>query len=118
MQLPLQISFRNMHASDALAYKIRQKAAKLDRLCGRLTRCDVVVEAPHHDRRKGRLYHVRIDMTVPGGELVVRGDQCNASENVHVAVRNAFDAARRRLDDWARRRRETSVPAAPMMAAE
>ncbi|MGQ9365751.1 HPF/RaiA family ribosome-associated protein [Azospirillum sp. ST 5-10] len=116
MQLPLQISFRNMHASDALEHTIRQKAAKLERVCDQITRCDVVVETPHHDRRKGRLYHVRIDLTVPGGELVVRGDQSNADENVRVAVRNAFDVARRRLEDFNRKRRETLAPA--MLAAE
>lgn len=112
MQLPVQISFRNMDPTPWIEEKIREKAAKLERTFDRITRCDVVIEAPHHDHRKGRLYHVRIDMTVPGGKLAVRGDAPHANEDVRAAIRDAFDAARRQLEDWIDRKRETPVEAA------
>ena len=69
--------------------------------------CRVAVEAPHKHHHKGKLYHVRINITVPDKELVVsrEPDQHHAHEDVYVAIRDAFDAMRRQLEDYARRRR-------------
>lgn len=107
MQLPVQITFRDLDHSDAIEAAIREKVAKLDQLHQRIMSCRVVVEAAHKNRHKGNLYHVRIDMTVPEGELVVsRTNGMNhAHEDVYVAIRDAFDAARRQLQDHARRQR-------------
>jgi ribosomal subunit interface protein len=108
MQLPLQISFRNMDASDMVEARIREKAAKLDRFADRIMSCRVVVEAPNRRGHKGKLYHVRIDMTVPGGgEIVVNREapENHAHEDVYVAVRDAFNAAARQLEDSTRKRR-------------
>ena len=99
MQIPLQISFRNMDASEAVEADIRDKVGKLERLYDRITGCRVIVEAPHRHRHKGNLYDVRIDITVPGEEIVVQrsGPENRAHEDVYVAVRDAFNAATRRL---------------------
>jgi len=107
MQRPLQISFRNMDASDAVEARIREKARILDRLYDRMSACRVTVEAPHRHHHKGNLYRVRIDLTVPGGELAVDRSppERHAHEDVYVAIRDAFDAAVRRLEDYARRQR-------------
>lgn len=96
-----------MPPSEAIEAHIREKAAKLDLFYDRITRCRVVVEAPHRHHHKGKLFNVRIDMTVPGGELVVNRDPSKraAHEDVYVAIRDAFDAARRKLQDFARRQR-------------
>jgi cold shock CspA family protein len=64
--------------------------------------CRVVVEAPVRHHRKGGPYKVRIDLTVPGDELVINRQ---ADEDLYVAIRDAFHAARRRLEDYARRQR-------------
>ena len=109
MQLPLQVTFRNLHPSEFLEAKIREKAAKLERVFDGITRCDVVVERPHHDHRKGWMYHVRIDLTVPGGRLAVRGDDSHAHADPRAAVRDAFDAAQRQLGEWIARKRTTEV---------
>lgn len=112
MQLPLQVSFRNMPPSDAIEAAVRERAARLDRFFDRIMACRVVVEAPHQHHRKGKLYHVRIDLTVPGEELVVSREPAehHAYEDVYVAIRGAFDEARRQLEDYVRRHREWKKP--------
>lgn len=116
MQSPLQITFRNMDPSEAVEARVRSEAEKLDARYGRIMRCRVVVEAHHKHRHKGNLYHVRIDLTVPGGELVVsrEPDRHHAHEDVYVAVRDAFNAASRQLKGFARRsRREVKTHEVP-----
>ncbi len=107
MQLPPQITFRDFEPSDAVEAKIRTRLARLGRYYERIMGCRVVVEAPHRRHHQGKHYHVRIDLTVPGGELVVNREppEHDAYEDVYVAIRDAFDAAERRLEDYARRQR-------------
>lgn len=108
MKLPLQITLRNMEPSEAIEADIREKAAKLDEFFGQIMSCRVVVEARHHRHHKGNLYHVRLDITVPDNEIVISRDRDlhHAHEDAYVAIRDAFDSARRRLEDYARRRRQ------------
>jgi cold shock CspA family protein/ribosome-associated translation inhibitor RaiA len=98
-----------MPPSEAIETNIREKAVKLDSFYDRIMSCRVVVEAPHRHHRKGKLYHVRVDMTMPGGELVINREPSKraAHKDVYVAIRDAFDAARRQLQDFARRQRGT-----------
>ena len=107
MQIPLQISFRNMDPSPAVEARIREKAAKLERFHDRIIGCTVVVEAPHRSQNKGKLYSVRVDISVPGKDVVVDRAKPvdHAHEDVYVAVRDAFNAATRRLEDQVRKRR-------------
>lgn len=102
MRVPLQITVRNVELSDAIRDELRTRAEKLDTFYDQIMRCRVVVEVPHHHHREGTLYNVRIDMTVPGAELVVKHEP---NEDLDVAVRDAFDAARRQLEEFARKRR-------------
>ena len=104
MELPLQISFRGMSKSPATETLIRERAAKLERFHDRITACRVVVEAHHRHQHKGRLYHVRIDLTVPGREIVVAREPADdhSHEDIKVAIHDAFDAARRQLEDYVR----------------
>lgn len=108
MKLPLEITFRNMKPSEAIDADIREKAAKLDRFSDDVMACRVAVEAPHKHHHKGNIYHVRIEITVPDGKLVVSRDPKDnqAHEDAYVAIRDAFDAARRQLQDFVRRRRQ------------
>ena len=71
MKIPLQITFRNMPPSEAIENNVREKAAKLDSLYDGIMSCRIIIEAPHRHHHKGKAYQVSIDMTVPGGELVV-----------------------------------------------
>jgi ribosomal subunit interface protein len=104
MKLPLQITFRNLPSSEAITSVIREKAEKLDRFSDRIMSCRVMVEASHRHQHNGKIYHVRIDLTVPGEEIVVGRDPVNhAHEDVYVAIRDAFDSAKRQLQDHRRR---------------
>jgi cold shock CspA family protein/ribosome-associated translation inhibitor RaiA len=129
MEIPLQITFRNMAPSEAVESAIRDKAFKLDSFYDRILSCRIVVEAPHRRHRKGKAYQVRIDLSVPGTELVVNRapkllktakllpsersekELVEAHEpsrqavhaDIYVAIRDAFNAAGRKLQDFARR---------------
>ena len=107
MQLPVQIAFRGMASSDAIEDQVRARVAGLERFYDHIMGCRVVVESPHRRHHQGKLHHVRIDLTVPGEELVVSREPAehHAHEDVYVAIRDAFDAAQRRLEDHARRQR-------------
>lgn len=107
MPIPLQITFRNMLPSPAVRADIEQQAEKLARLHGRLMSCRVVIRAPHRRHHKGNLYQVSIDAKVPGTEIAVTRDPGahHAHQDVYVAVRDAFNALARRLEDVARTRR-------------
>jgi ribosome-associated translation inhibitor RaiA len=98
---PLQITLHGVDRSPALEDDIRAKAEKLQQFHHAITSCRVVVERPHRHRHRGGQFVVRLRVAVPGDEIVINHDH---AEDVHVAVRDAFDAARRRLEDHVRRR--------------
>lgn len=99
MQNPLQISLHGIEPSDALHNAIREKAEKLERYYQPIISCRVVLELDARHKHRGRLFHVRIDLKVPGGEIAITRQE---NEELQVALREAFDAARRRLEDHAR----------------
>lgn len=104
MQVPSEISFVGMDPSDAVRRRIEKEISKLGRFHGRITSCHIVVEAPGHHKRKGGLFNVRIFMALPGGgEVKVNRSPKldHAHEDAYVAIRDAFAAARRQLQDTA-----------------
>jgi cold shock CspA family protein/ribosome-associated translation inhibitor RaiA len=107
MQVPLQITFRHMDSSEAVAARIRGRAEELERFFDRIISCRVTVECRHPRRQQGNLFHVRVALGVPGREIVVGRDPAahHAHEDAHVAVRDAFDAVRRLLEDYVRGQR-------------
>ncbi len=107
MTVPLQITFRNMDSTEVIEDEIRDKASKLDHFYDRITSCRVVVEVPHRHHHKGIAYHVRVDVKVPGWEVVINREPTKHSthEDVYISIQEAFDAARRQLQDYARRQR-------------
>jgi ribosomal subunit interface protein len=102
MQIPLQITIRDVEHSEALETHIRDKAKKLDEFFNHIMSCRVVVEMPHKHHHQGKQYNVRIDIGVAGGEIAVNRDH---AEDVYVALRDAFDVAKRQLEDYARKLR-------------
>jgi len=107
VQIPLEITFRHVDHSVALEARVRTLANKLERYCDHITRCRVVVEQLHRHHQHGNHYHVRIDVTVPTQELVANREPAgnHAHVDVYVALRDAFDAMRRQLQDYRQRQR-------------
>lgn len=101
MQVPFQLTFRHMDPSPALADRVRELTSKLETFCDRITSCRVVIEAPHH-RTHGDPFAVRIDISVPEREIHVATDRGAKPEHAdaYVAVRDAFEAARRQLQAY------------------
>lgn len=102
MKLPLQITLRDISHSDAVEQAIRDKAEKLDQFYPQIMSCRVTVKMPGKHKHSGRQFAVRIDITVPGNEIVVNRER---DEDVYVSLRDAFDAARRQLEDYNRKQR-------------
>ena len=71
MLMPVQVTFRQMRRSDGLEAEVQRRAAALERYWPAITACRVMLEPVSRHRRDGNQYHVRIDLTVPGGEIVV-----------------------------------------------
>jgi ribosome-associated translation inhibitor RaiA/cold shock CspA family protein len=117
MHTPLQITFRNFERSPAVEAKVHERAEKLEHLFGDIMSCHVAVELLHKHHQKGNHYHVRIDVTVPGDELVASREagEHHAYTDVYVALRDAFDTMGRLLEDYARRmRREVKTHEVPL----
>ncbi len=102
MKLPLQITLRDIAHSDAVETTIREKAAKLDHFYPHIMSCHVVVEMPGKHKHQGKTFNVKLDIKVPGHEIVVSKEQ---DEDIYVVLRDAFDAAKRQLEDYGRKQR-------------
>lgn len=102
MKRALQITYRGMETSEALSEHIRDQAEKLEQFFDGIVGCHVVVEEPHHHKQSGHNFHVRLDLHVPGKEIVVGRDPGERrAEDAYVAVTDAFEAARRQLQHYA-----------------
>ena len=137
MQSPLQITFRNITPSATIEEWVRTEAVKLDSFYNRVMGCRVTIEVPHRHHRKGSPYHIRIDLAVPGEEIVVkrepsishRAQQLGETDikkhlevktphkNLRAAINDAFRAAGRRLQDHARRQRGDVKSHSPLQVA-
>ncbi len=102
MKLPLRISLHGIKRSDALHNAIREKAEKLERYYDQIVSCRVVLELAGRRKRHGKQLTAKIDIKVPGGQIAVTHEH---DEDLQVALRDAFDAARRKLEDYARSQR-------------
>ncbi len=102
MELPLQITFKNIPSSPPIENLINEKASKLDKFHERIMGCRVVLDSTQRRHHQGKLYDVRIDITIPGKEMAVTREE---NEDIYVAVRDAFDAVYRRLEEQRRRQR-------------
>ncbi|MFN0305643.1 MAG: HPF/RaiA family ribosome-associated protein [Burkholderiales bacterium] len=102
MQLPVQITFRHMAPSEAIEGAIREKATKLEKVHPHVMSCRVVVESIAAHKLQGKLYSLHIDLKVPGHEIAITRDR---DEDIYVALRDAFDAAKRKLEEHVRLQR-------------
>jgi len=103
MNRPVQITFRGMGSSEAMTEYIRAEAEKLEQFCDRIVGCHVVVEQPHKHHHQGNLFHVRVDLHVPGKEIVAGREHADrhTHEDPYRAVNDAFEAVRHQLQHYA-----------------
>lgn len=115
MQTAPQVSFDDIPLDEAVREAALRHIDGLESVYERITGCHVVIAQPHRHKREGRLYSVRINLVVPGGEIVVNRNHLldHAHEDVYVALRDSFDAARRQLEDHVRHLRGAVKPHAP-----
>ncbi len=102
MQTPVEIIWHNLDPSPSVEEKVHERVGRLEKFFDRIIGCHVVVEAPHQRHRTGNAYEVRLEVTVPGSVLTIDrkpGDE-RAHADIHVAVRDAFEAMERKLRRW------------------
>ncbi len=106
MTINPQITYRDIEPSPAIDQAIRRRADDLTKFSDDIVFCRVVVERPHRRGHQGHLYRCRVNLSVRGDELVAGRNpgEHAAHEDVYVAIRDAFRAARRELQDYADRR--------------
>jgi hypothetical protein len=123
---PLNITFDGLKHSNILEAKIRERVGWLEQFYPRIVGCRVLVEVPHRHHHRGRHFHIRVDIAVPGGGAIVVSDTPSlhrtgraigetahrkkseidgAMRDASMAIHQAFDIARRRLQDFAREQR-------------
>jgi ribosome-associated translation inhibitor RaiA len=114
----VEVTFRNMQTSDWLEREILERAAKLETYCPDIVTCRVMIDKPHHHKSAGRRFSVHIELAVPGEEIAVshspnfrKQSEDGLRKDILAVVRDAFAAARRQLQDYARRRRRNDVKA-------
>jgi ribosome-associated translation inhibitor RaiA len=112
MQVPVQISFEHFPHSDAIEARVREEVGKLEQFYDRITAARVVIAKPQARHEKGDTYQVKVHLSIPGApDVVVSRDPAvtGAHEDAYVAVRDAFQAARRQLQDAVREREPKSA---------
>ncbi len=102
MQIPVEITYRDVQKSEEIENLIYEKVEKLERICGWMIRCNVTLEQPQKHQRSGNPYRVRIEITIPPGhELIVKREagEGDMHDSLATVIRQAFDAARRKVQD-------------------
>ena len=121
MKVPVQITFRNLESSPMVEAWVREETEKLETFYDHIINCRVALEIPHRHHSKGKQCHVRIDLTLPGKELVVKREPAASSRSrktkaalagkvkkiephhdLRLAIHDAFKTAGRRVQDFAR----------------
>jgi hypothetical protein len=125
MTTPTTVTFPGTQTSPWLEAEILRRARRLSVICDEILSCRVVVSIPHRHHRRGNRFSLRIELAVPGEELAItrdanvhsvvkdldqqawskRFDVEAARRDVRLVMTDAFDAARRRLRDYAQLRR-------------
>lgn len=110
MEIPLEISFHDMQSSDAVEAEIRRYVDKLEKVHGRIIGCRVAIEKQHRQHRTGNVFDVKIELRLPGGDVVVsrephRAHEKYATPTIRTSLRDAFAAAERQLKDYKQQQR-------------
>jgi ribosome-associated translation inhibitor RaiA len=106
MLIPIQISLYGVAPSNGLLHCVRDQAAKLERRYDRIAGCRVVLSLDARPERPGKRFSAHVTVKLPGGEIAVTHEH---DQKIHLALRDAFAAARRKLEDYVRENRTVSA---------
>ena len=105
MTTEVEVHFHGIEKSDAIEQRVREKIAKLQKHFERMTSCRVAIEAPQRSTpQKPKVFEIKIEIGMPGRQpIVVRHERVgsHASEELCLALRDAFEAAVRKVDSTA-----------------
>jgi ribosomal subunit interface protein len=107
MSLIPTVTLRHLPPSEPLRAYVMKRADKLETFAARIRACSVTVEAPHHHNRHGDVFRVRVEIALPGDDVVVE----HRAEDAYAAIDGAFDVASRALVEHARRARDVGAHA-------
>ena len=112
MNVTTELNFHGMHSSETIKEEVHRRVERLGQFEQKITKCRVVIDAPHRSARKGRSYRVHLDIHVPGKILAVhRGEEdVPGHESVEQALSDAFDAGERLLRDRHERKSDPRDP--------
>ncbi len=107
MNNDFQVMFHNIDQTTALIDAVQKRIQKLTRFCDQIIKGRVVLDSPHNNHHKGKVYSVGLEIVTPSGEIRVhRGQHDNhAHEDLYVTIRDAFDAAERQLKAGSKKQR-------------
>ena len=107
MKTPVQISFHNVSHSKVIETAIHEAAARLEGTYDRIMSCRVIIDQPHRHHKEGNLFQVRIDLKVPGAELMVKREPAEnlAYSDLTAVIHEAFDEMQRQIEEFINRRR-------------
>ncbi len=113
MQIPLEISYRDINKTEKLESLIKEKTNKLEKVCDHITSCHIAIERPQKYLNYGSSFRVRIDLRIPPGhEVVIKREPGNRNKNdsLYSIVRDSFEAARRKVQELCEiQRKETKT---------
>jgi putative sigma-54 modulation protein len=101
MQSPMTLTFRRTDRSGALEARARELGQRLERYGERITQCHMTIEGSRSGHSSGAPYAVQIDLAVPGAQIHADSLQIDGTghEDVYVALRDAFNNAKRQLQE-------------------
>ncbi len=107
-----QVVFHNIDQTDAINEAVRKRIDKLERFCDQIITGRVVLDSPHNNHHKGKVYSVGVEIHTPNLEVRVNQDQHDnhAHEDLYVAIRDAFNVAERQLRSVDKNHRAAPLP--------
>ncbi len=105
MTMPVEVHFHGVEKSEAVEQRVREKVAKLGKHFERMTSCRVGIEVPQRTALRPKVYQIKIEIGVPRRRPIVVSHErvgSNANEELGLAIRDAFEAALRKVGMVAR----------------
>ena len=101
MKPAVDVVYRDLESSALLNEVISRKLEKLNRYSDQIVHSRVVLDIPHNSKHKGKQFRASIEIDIKGKPIAVTQDH----ESIHIAVRDAFNTAERKIKQLSARQR-------------